>query len=800
MAGGWNRRSIGVAALAGTRKAGLLRTTSSAFVLLMLGALPASVASVEVEALTSPVVHVSRATTDAAWRSSGLSRESMRTDDGLAFASTYTYTVDPLASAIHVVAVFALTNTVPNERSGNYINQTYFSGFSVPVPVEAVGVTAMQNESPIAVTLEPVEADGSLVVANINFAAELFYNRTADVVLSYDLAGGAPRDAGMTRINAAYTSFTAFGVADPGALTVSVIVPPAYVIDTLGSDMVHSVDELGNTVYTATDIALPDEFALFISARNDAALTTETRAVDSTGFVVKSWPDDTAWREFINDRLDRGVPALEELIGRPWPETETVVISEAVTSYLYGYAGWYNSDSKNLELGEDLDSQVVLHEVSHVWFNGQWYEDRWITEGLAQQYSGLANEELGETAVSPAAIDPGGVGAVPLSGWDDPLGSDTANDTEDFGYNAAWFVIDGIVDDIGVDGMQDVFEATDAGTISYVGDAPPERLEITGDWRRFLDLTEIIGGSTAAPDLISLYVVSPDEQLELDERVSARGAYAELETAGDGWAPPLVIRKHMSRWRFDEAGALMSAATDLLTERDSLVATLTDLGVKIDSALESEYEASMATLDAASALLDDAVARADAVMRTRTRAIQGLASLEIEPTSEFTTATVPAESSLDDVAIALEDVIDATADVRGAVDLADADRGLFERIGLVGTDVDGIIIAAKAALAAGDTATARTRADEATALIDDSGGVGGQRAAFASAAAALVVALVLILIVVIRRKRRQRTPSVVEDTGTDRIDEPSKPDEPRDLVPVRAGDDDQASEEPPRPE
>ena len=50
-----------------------------------------------------------------------------------------------------------------------------------------------------------------------------------------------------------------------------------------------------------------------------------------------------------------GLPALEELIGRPWPVDGDLDIIETVAPYLYGYAGWYDGALGQIEIGDELD-------------------------------------------------------------------------------------------------------------------------------------------------------------------------------------------------------------------------------------------------------------------------------------------------------------------------------------------------------------------------------------------------------------------------------------------------------------
>mgnify|MGYP002138671456 CR=1 FL=1 len=160
---------------------------------------------------------------------------------------------------------------------------------------------------------------------------------------------------------------------------------------------------------TADAIAQPDQYALFVSARADQSLTSTPLTAGDATFDIRGWPGDTDWQSFIGTQLAAGVPQLAELVGRPWPVASTVTVREAFTPYLYGYAGWFSAADAELEIGEDLDPEVVLHELSHAWFNTSAFDDRWVNEGLAQAYAAVAVTATGGTptaAAAPVADDP----------------------------------------------------------------------------------------------------------------------------------------------------------------------------------------------------------------------------------------------------------------------------------------------------------------------------------------------------------------------------------------------------------
>lgn len=661
-------------------------------------------------------------------------------DGGLDITSTTTYTIDAASSVVRVRGEFTLTNTLPDQVTGNVINRRYFAGFSVPAPAASANpVATTASGRPLQVTTRSVPDVADYVLYDIDLASDLFYRDTARVVLTYDITGNPPRADNPTRVNPAYAAFGAFGVGDEGQVTVRVVVPDGFEVDVLGSDTVVTHED-GTTVYTATDIPNPLDFQLFVSARNDEALAaTDVTSPDGDEFDLRAWPGDAEWQQFVTDQIHVGVPQLAELIGREWPIDGPVVVREAYTPYLFGYAGWFSAVDRELEVGEDLDAEVVLHELSHAWFNESWFTERWINEGLAQVYSNQAVAAAGGSAVAPDPIDPADPGALALAEWGDPDFVDGADAREPFGYNASYWVMQQIVDEVGAEAMRDLFAAVDDGTIAYVGDLPAETGARAADWRRFLDLAEEVAGSSAAADLLADHVVRDDQATMLDERATARVAYRRLEDDGGDWAPPLAVRRAMADWTFDTAAGLIDDAEAVLDVRDDLDEAAAALGVGYPDSLESGYEA--------------------------------------------------ADRQLDDVHEAVQAQLDATGTVAAAVAEDALDDGWFETIGLWGTDVPALLNDAKGALERGDLDAARADADEAQETLADASSVGITRFLLAAGALLLLVLIIAATVTLVRRHRRRATDDTAEDTAVEGAPAEDAPAEDTAVEPTEASTD-----------
>lgn len=637
---------------------------------------------------------------------------------GLDVSSASVFEVETASSVVRARVTLTFANSTIDQMVGTSIRRQYFTSYRFPVPVGSISQRGVDsNGNDVAITPEPLPGNDSFQLFALTFPEPLFSGDRTTIDITYDITGMPPRSGDPSRVNPAYVAFTAYGVGDARQASVEVRIPSAFEIDTFGDDDTVAVSTTnGVTRYTVDSIADPGDFAFFVSARNDAALArTEFTSLDGARFVVRSWPDDLVWQQFVTDQIDEGIPLLAQLIERPWPIDRPVEIRQAVTPYLYGYAGWFSAANAELEMGEDLDPDTVLHELSHAWFNSAWFAERWASEGLAQVYTASALALLGETpgpAEQPKAGDPA---AISLVDWGAPLLEQGADDVEAYGYSTSHWVMQGIVEEVGFAAIADVVDAIDADILAYSGDdTTPSTAGLAGgaaDWRRLLDLFEQVARSTRAADLIGRHVASPDDADDLTARTDARTAYSVLVDSGRTWAPPLAVRQPMADWEFATALDEIDIATAVITQRDQLQAVGDSLEIDVTGDLEDDYEAA---------------------------------------------------SNLDDVSATLDQRLAAATVVAEAAAAVDADPDLIEQIGLIGVNPDELAEQARSALAAGDTADAADAAQRALDLIDDARGTGTQRAAIA-----LAVALVIAVLAGVFAGRHRRRSSPRSDQAAD---------------------------------
>ena len=127
--------------------------------------------------------------------------------------------------------------------------------------------------------------------------------------------------------------------------------------------------------------------------------------------VVMAWPEDEQWDDTVRDTLRTSMPELRELIGLDWPVAHDLNVRERFTPSLEGYAGLFFNDSQRIDVSEDLEPVVIVHEASHAWFNDSLFVERWIYEGLAEEYAWRTQQAVGGDdggkPSRPAIDDPG---------------------------------------------------------------------------------------------------------------------------------------------------------------------------------------------------------------------------------------------------------------------------------------------------------------------------------------------------------------------------------------------------------
>jgi hypothetical protein len=652
---------------------------------------------------------------------------------GLDTTAITTYTVDFAGGVVRGRIDFGFFNSTIDDPATEAVESVSFTGYQFALPGDATNVTATSTAGPVTIAVAPA---GQFQSATVTFAAGLESLQFLDLVVTFDLPGYPPRARAPGRANRAFVSFVAWGVGDPGLATVRIVTPtaadvamPALDDGTGAYPRPQVVTRRRFTSYTFPALSRPNRFGLFVTAADDAKLLQ--RRVNAAGqdVVVQAWPDDRRWSRFVTRQVRAGLPALAELVGRPAREQRSVYVRESTRPGLEGYSGWYDYRSGVIEVGEQLDPAVTIHELAHGWFNDDTSYHRWITEGLAEAYANAVIERNGGAPRQPERPRPGAPGAQPLNGWEDFDFTRQDQDTETFGYAASYFVIDALLDEIGTDRMAAVLDAVDNASAVYPGAAATRPGPV--GWQRFLDLLEEVGGSDRATELFRRFVVLPEEVGELDTRADARRRYEQFTSETTPWAPPVGIANAMERWEFADADELMDAAGGAVAARDEFADTAAGTGMELPDAVQTRYE----------------------------------------------DATSP--EALDAVSAEIAELEEALVVVLSTEQAAGTERTALARLGLGDEDFAADLARAREAIAAGDPATAEDLAGEVQSELAVAEPLGEERAATltdsaenrlglvaAVAAAGLLLAGLLTLVARYLRNRRQRR-AASGDVATD---------------------------------
>lgn len=628
-----------------------------------------------------------------------------------------TYTLDPGAGAVHVAYDVTVTNETPDRVTAAGRYSSYLSSITVPVLSEAVGLRATKSDGTTLSVSTRASESPRFLVAVVTLRPSLFYPHSQTLRFTYDLPRVAARADGFIRLNDAYATFPVLAFGDPGRTAVDVVVPTAFDVELVGDEMQRTEVD-GQQIFKAEAISDPEGWFVQVAARDDTKLTKRNVVLESGQLRVLGWPDDAAWADFTASQVEDGVPVLEEVVGLDWPGSDVIDVVETASPYLYGYAGWYRRDLAVIEVGDDLDQQVILHELSHLWFNDTLFADRWISEGLANEVSALAIGKLGGAPPAALPIDPADPGRQALNEWSRPnLQAGSTDDQERYGYNAAWAVLSALVADVGPDHFAAILQQADAGRDAYQSSADEAHSQRVFGWREVLDLFEEVGGSDRAAGLFERHVVSTADRALLDVRTSARSSYAALVAAGKGWRPPRSVRAAMSRWSFSTAEDLIDDATSVLVIRDDLAAVADDLDVSGELALRPSYEAA---------------------------------------------------TNLDTLRSEAADALAAARVLRVAEDAHDDGAGPLGAVGLLFSSVDDDMARADAAFEQGHYRTARAEAAQVRSAMEEAPKAGIIRL--------LGLALILGLIPLLLKARRSRRPAVdgrLEPDGAEGVGGPA---------------------------
>ncbi len=239
-----------------------------------------------------------------------------------------------------------------------------------------------------------------------------------------------------------------------------------------------------------------------------------------TSLLLSGFPDDPQWADFVAEQVVKGIPALERLVGARWPGGLERIREDASPS-LRGYDGWFDPTDDEIVIGEALDEDLLFHELSHAWVSGDRFDERWVSEGLAQVLAERTVVATGGTPRKQPSVSRRSAGAVALNAWGGSAGSRSA-DVDAYAYPAAYAATGALLKNLEDEELAAVVGAGIRGERAY---DPPGTKDGDGgrtSWQRWLDLLETRGGVEAAPDVFSRWALTAEERAQLAPREKAR--------------------------------------------------------------------------------------------------------------------------------------------------------------------------------------------------------------------------------------------------------------------------------------
>lgn len=610
----------------------------------------------------------------------------------LTFISTSTWSADPAVGRVHVLASITATSHTVDAAGRHY----YYDRLQLTLPQGSASFGATSAGQPLAIAVLSATPSGVVVV--VSLGQRLYSGESGSLDVTFDLVdsgGSTDRDLRFGR-NLLSFPVSAFGSPGTPGSSVTVVFPSSFSVQEEFGGLTRAPSGSSEIVFASG--AIDDATTL-------NAWFTAVKPVPASDFSVRSitigplevtlryWADDPGWADQVERVLRSGYPVLRDLIGLGDPIGTTLAVEEASTQQLGGFSGAFDQTNRQIQISYFADPFVIIHEAAHLWFNNELSPDRWVNEGFASYYAQQTIDKLGWIGHPPILTDRLRKAAVPINDWVSIGQPSSAADG--YLYGASLDVARQIAAVAGQDGLRAVWVAARSGRAAYQPTSG-SRDEFLGqggsDWRRLLDLLEQTTGRSFVP-IWRAWVVNSAQAPLLLQRRATLDAYAEAETAAGSWNLPPDVRRSLDNWEFDQTTALIAQSRVILNQRQQIVAEAAREGIAPPAALRSAFETS------------------------------GMATASSEATSELAV---------------LQELASARQASQG--------EGVARSVGLLGTDPQANLEAARAAFAKGDLAGALSLATAARSSWESAATSGQARVVGVICVLAGLAILILLLV------------------------------------------------------
>lgn len=435
-----------------------------------------------------------------------------------------------------------------------------FAGFTETIPGDAAVVTAQTGRTSLETGLGL--RGGDVTQLFVSFPEPLAPGDSAEVrlVLFQEEVVGLPED--LDHVSPALVAIDPFAVGNgTGSVSLHVEIPRGFGLDVIeGWDVVPGVE---STMFVRSG-SVPYEPAPLVASNPDAL---QREAVAGLAYPV-SIATLLGPEADLSDTVAEVASGLAEWL----PITPTVPVEIRI-----GWTGdddvrWVGNDEATVAVvGINPSEASIARVMAHVLSA----EFPWADESLAGEMADAVTFAWLETR------EFGGGAAIDRSaGWTGPLSSAFRQ----AGAEATAAVVDAVI----------------SGTNTYSGPADAVT-HIPADWRALLDAIENMTEIDVSPRFRA--VASPEDIDAIDVRDAARGDYGALETLGDGWAMPPMLRVPMAEWDFITFDQQRVLAAELIEAHDEFVILADSKELTVGPYVRDLFEAADPTLDAAWAQL-----------------------------------------------------------------------------------------------------------------------------------------------------------------------------------------------------
>ena len=635
--------------------------------------------------------------------------------NGFIEKATTTYVVNAEKQRLDVTIDLTFKNIKkPTSTVLYYYNSDYLW-----LEKDATNIKATGNFDVMRITKE--KTSGQYSEYRFHFSPVIYYGKTKNIHITYQIPTGDPRSDSWFRISPAYLDFCVIGNGLDGGKT-EIKVPMSYTmsVDSEENGTLGQTISGDTRVYTTGTNSNAYKFWACLSGEQaDKYATTSVKSPSGREIDIQAWPDDPSWSTEIKGQIDDVLSELEKLIGQGLPGDGPISVREVGVGTLGQYGGFFDPDTGIARIGEDLEAKgLITHELSHAWFNGDLFQAHWLSEGHAE----WARTSIdGDTCPTPTYP---GTGKPNIDNWKfaGPRATDDELAIIDYQYAAACALIRQVAGKIGDEGMRTVIEAILNHDLAYrSGDEVLKGAKTAASWQTWLDLIDEVALAdentstevATVADMLEPYGIVTGASNTLAQRARTRQQFHTLKAVLGEWTVPPVVLQAMASWHFDTASTAMGT-------------------------IQKVYEAS---------------AKVSGVL-------PGADGFDGKPRTLMEAAATQAD--LDAALASAEDRLAAAAEVKAAWDASTAQHDVMTQVGLLGTNLQPMIDAAVQAIQDDDRDAARAGAKAVQAALADAASQGPVRVLLA---VGIPLLLLLVLVFFLLRRRRRRAALVLAASG-----------------------------------